>query len=195
MSNFSNDFKNPFENLYEKYKKSRADFNAEIAQKTDKYQQKFGFKKGTDPNRPTQWNNEADAFKHAFMQGVLYHRASKKAYNTTKDSTNISLPQNVQNTLGNMYSAGIGVFHEAENLLSGDSVNESNMDLWNNDVGRETMKEIKNKLGNDIYNFQDEFVENLLANKIYEKMKKGELILTPNDKRQYIMRKVINSNK
>ena len=48
-------------------------FNAEIDAKTKQYQKIHGFEISSDPKHPT-WNNEADAFKHAFMQAILAQR-------------------------------------------------------------------------------------------------------------------------
>lgn len=48
-------------------------FNVEIDRKTKYYQKMYGFEISSDPKHPT-WNNEADAFKHAFMQAVLAQR-------------------------------------------------------------------------------------------------------------------------
>ena len=44
-------------------------FNNEIYAKTKKYQQIYGFEIGTGDK--DTWNNEADAFKHTFMQAQL----------------------------------------------------------------------------------------------------------------------------
>ena len=41
-------------------------YNNEVYAKTKKYQKIYGFEIGTGEH--DTWNNEADAFKHAFMQ-------------------------------------------------------------------------------------------------------------------------------
>lgn len=53
-----------------KKKKSLTQFyNDEIYAKTKKYQKIYGFEIGTGSH--DAWNNEADAFKHTFMQADL----------------------------------------------------------------------------------------------------------------------------
>jgi hypothetical protein len=47
----------------------RRDFNAKIHADTVKYQKQYGFEMGTGEH--ATWNNEADAFKHAYMQACL----------------------------------------------------------------------------------------------------------------------------
>ena len=59
------------------------------------------------------------------------------------------------------------------------------MDLWNNEVGREVAKDVINKLGKSVDTLPDGYVENMFAKEIVEKMKKGELITTPKDKRKF----------
>ena len=76
------------------------------------YQKQYGFKIGTGEH--ATWNNEADAFKHAFMQAVLYHRASKNAP-IFKDK------------IGNTYSKVLGDYHETETKET--VKGETNMDL------------------------------------------------------------------
>ena len=86
------------------------------------YQQKFGFGKSSDPAHST-WNNEADAFKHAYMQAWLTY-----LYNTT-------------------IAKKLGGLHERNgNLYMGQSAGEENMDLWNNDRSRQIGQFIKDSL-------------------------------------------------
>ena len=49
--------------------KNIEDYNNSIYYLTKKYQKKYGFKIGTGIH--DTWNNEADAFKHTFMQADL----------------------------------------------------------------------------------------------------------------------------
>lgn len=51
--------------LFENNKWSKEDKNDSF-NATAKYQRKYGFEKGTDKH--ATWNNESDAFKHAFWQ-------------------------------------------------------------------------------------------------------------------------------
>ena len=88
--------------------KGRKVFNSYIVHKTKEYQKKYGFDIG-DGN--STHNNEADAFKHAYMQWVLGYY------------------------FGNDIAKKLGDMHEKEtpNAPSG----ETNMDKWNNAIGRE----------------------------------------------------------
>ena len=43
-------------------------FQQEVYAKTKKYQKIYGFEIGTGKN--DTWNNESDAFKHAYMQAI-----------------------------------------------------------------------------------------------------------------------------
>lgn len=47
-------------------------FSNKIVNDTIKYQQKYGFNIGE--NNST-WNNEADAFKHTYMQALLVYKS------------------------------------------------------------------------------------------------------------------------
>ena len=155
--------------------KVNKEFNNEIDAKTKNYQKKYNFEIGTG-NHAT-WNNESDAFKHAFMQAVLYHRACK-AVPFFKDQA------------GNVYSKTLGDYHEitGKETVSG----ENNMDYWNNEVGREVAKYVREKLGKAADKLDDKYVEDMFAEEIMKRMKNGELITTPNDKRQYQDRQKYN---
>lgn len=143
-------------------------FNNEMFDKTVKYQEKYSFELDTGDG-PTH-NNESDAFKHAFMQAVLYHRASKMA-------------PFLKNEVGEAYSKLLGDYHETETPTA--SNGESNMDYWNNEVGREVAKSVRGKLGKAADKLDDKYIEDLFAQEIMKKMKKGELITKPEDKRKY----------
>lgn len=134
------------------------DFNAEIDRKTKHYQKIYGFDISSDPNHPT-WNNEADAFKHAFMQAVLSRR-----YN-------------------DFISNSAGLFHEYQNLKSKNPKDETNMDIWNNNVGRDIANEVKDELKLLKGPISENQIEDMYAKKIMERMKAGDLITTPKDER------------
>ena len=51
----------------------RKEFNREIIDKTVEYQNKYNFDIGT--GKHATWNNEADAFKHAFMQAKMVYKS------------------------------------------------------------------------------------------------------------------------
>ena len=141
----------------------RKEFNREIIDKTVEYQNKYNFDIGT--GKHATWNNEADAFKHAFMQAKMVYK-----------SGGIELPATI-----------LGNYHEFIEGNKIQSEGEKNMDLWNNYIGRqvatEVLKELKSEHLGEIKN-QKEF-EDRVAEKIYQKMQNGELITNPNDTRRY----------
>lgn len=51
-------------------KQKQLEYNNEIVHKTWEYQKKYDFEASSLPQHEF-WNNEADAFKHAFMSGDL----------------------------------------------------------------------------------------------------------------------------
>lgn len=133
--------------------KGRKAFNSYIVKQTQHYQKKFGFDIGTGEH--ATWNNEADAFKHAYMQWALGYYAGS----------------DVAKKLGDM--------HEDETPLADGG--ERNMDLWNNAIGREIAEEMKTNPKENVF----ESASDVAARKIFEKMKKGELITDKNDSRKY----------
>jgi hypothetical protein len=104
-------------------------------------------------------NNEADAFKHAYMSWFLSYWGN------------------------DIKSKELGDMHENETPNA--PYGERNMDLWNNAMGREIAYEMKWKLGEDYDLLGDDWASEYASRKIYEKMQKGELITNPNDKRKY----------
>lgn len=129
----------------------RKGFNWFIDEETKDAQKKFGFQINTGKN-PT-WNNEADAFKHAFLSWYLsYYHGDDEA-----------------KRLGNM--------HEDETPNA--PWYERNMDLWNNKIGREVAFEMKEGLGDDYDLLGDNWAKERAKRIIWEKMKKGELITNP----------------
>ena len=137
---------------------NRKKVNEVVLKQTYKYQKIYDFDMGTSSE--ATHNNEADAFKHAFMS----------AYLTI--------------TNGKTYSKSAGDWHEYIDGFKG-PLNERNMDLWNNSIGREIAYDVKQKMGK-IYNsltLQEKF--DLVSDEIIKKMRNGELIINPNDKRQF----------
>ncbi len=132
-------------------------FNSLIIQMTKKYQKKYGFEIGEGEH--ATWNNEADAFKHAYMQWMLDYYA------------------------GSDTAKSLGDMHEDETPYA--PYGERNMDLWNNSIGREISYEMKNS-GYDSFT-EDEFelASDIAAKKIVAKMVSGELITDPNDPRRF----------
>ena len=139
----------------------RKKINQAVLEATYKAQKRYGFKIGTGEH--ATWNNEADAFKHAYMQWYL---ADKGLLNVVK---------------GNSFAKLLGDQHERETPNA--PVGERNMDLWNNAIGREIYYELKNMSSYDILDENEK--EKLVAKKIVEKMKAGEMITTPVDKRKF----------
>ena len=106
------------------------------------------------------WNNEADAFKHAYLSWLLsWYQGDKK-------------------------SKELGDMHEDETPNA--PAYERNMDLWNNAIGREIAYEMKWRMGDDYALLDDESASEFASQKIWEKMQQGELITNPfTDKRKF----------
>ena len=150
-------------NKTKKYVESiaRAVFNNIVLDATSKAQKKYGFDmtkhEGAYSNTH---NNEADAFKHAYMTWHLsWYYGDQKA-----------------KELGDMHE------NETPNAPHG----EKNMDLWNNAMGREIAYDMKRELGEDYDLLGDDWASEYASRKIYEKMRNGELITNPyTDRRKY----------
>ena len=137
-------------------------YNNEIYSKTKKYQKIYGFEIGAGEH--DTWNNEADAFKHAFMQAFLTIKYGK--------------------TMGLIG----GYLHERNgNKYYSQSKGEENMDKWNNAQGREIAKEIINEYNPTLIKMYKNSgrLDDLIAKKVMERMRAGKLITHPSDKRKY----------
>lgn len=142
-------------------KSKRDEINQKTLKATYKAQKKYGFEIGAGEH--ATWNNEADAFKHAYMQWYLtWH-------------------------YGETSARGVGNFHEWE--VPETVPGETNMDKWNNAVGRDIAAEMIKKRdaknsGWDLLN--EETIEDYAAKTIVDKMRNGELITDPyTDTRKY----------
>ena len=136
----------------------RKEYNDEIVNKTWHYQKKFGFE--TSPKQGHEfWDNEADAFKHTYSGADMFLK------------------------YGNSFSLGAGIYHEYQTPEN--PPREWNMDSWNNHQGREIAKEIKKEYGSNFEKFTQKERENIIADKVMQKMKNGELITNPDDNRKY----------
>lgn len=134
-------------------------YSSWIFDETLKYQKKYNFEIGTG-NHAT-WNNEADAFKHTFMQAHL----------------SLLFGKNIAKYAGD--------WHEKDgNTKMGQRIDEYNMDNWNNAQGREIAKEIIKENG-AFATIPNEKINDIIAEKVMQKMRKGELITNPNDTRIY----------
>lgn len=134
-----------------------------INSQTKKYQKIYGFEIGEGEH--DTWNNEADAFKHTFMSADM----------TLKTYAGLSKK--------------IGDMHEEKgNRKTGQSAGEENMDKWNNQQGRQIGEKIAKEIGNPakvkIKSIKGE-LEDRIAKEVMHKMKKGDLITHPGDKRKY----------
>lgn len=131
--------------------------NDKIYSATKYYQKQYGYNIGTGEH--DTWNNEADAFKHAFGSAYM--------------SIKYSIP----------FAKIAGDIHEKQN--PNNPKNEENMDKWNNRVGRLVAKEIKKEYKNKLINMSAKEVDDIIAKKVMQKMKLGKLITSPNDKRKF----------
>lgn len=96
----------------------RDEINEKTLKATYKAQKKYGFEMGTGEH--ATWNNEADAFKHAYMQWYMTWKYGKN------------------------FTKLVGDYHEWENPNDPDY--ECNMDKWNNAVGRDIAIEMDKKV-------------------------------------------------
>lgn len=136
---------------------SKEEFIQTMLKDTIKYQKQYGF----ELENGSAWNNEADAFRHAYMQTYLTLRF-------------------------NDFSAKmLGDFHEKEgNKKHNQSKEEERMDLHNNEVGRQIGKEIRDEIGKNAKNPDDDRIKDIIARKVIEKMQEGKLILDLSGRRQ-----------
>lgn len=148
----------------------RTEFNDEIVKKTWKYQKKYGFQ--TSKNKGEEfWNNEADAFKHAFGSALMAFRFGQ---------------------LGSLIG---GIYHE--NQLAINPEKEWNMDSWNNYQGRQIAKQIKKSYNKNLYKLSSEELEDIIARKVIERINNKSLITNLDDKREFnnFLEKKFNTSK
>lgn len=147
------------------YTNNRIDLNREVVDDTTKYANKYGFEIGKGEH--STWNNESDAFKHAYMQALL----------TLRD--------------GEIKAMSAGYYHEKE---TGDlNGAESQMDFHNNNIGRKVAREYKLKHIRENIDSYSKEVKDEIAREIIKKMNSGELILDPS--RRKTPRKQIDLNR
>ena len=103
------------------YNKNKNEFTKEMLNDTLKYQKKYGFKLGENSSAH---NNEADAFRHTYMQSLLAQR-----HGTAK-------------------AKGVSNLHEFIGNIRGQDPLEANMDLWNNQQGQQIYNEIRSEYPN-----------------------------------------------
>ena len=142
------------------YKAPKQNFTKEMVNDTLKYQKLYGFY--IDEN-DLAVDNESDAFRHAYMQAYL--------------SLNYG---------GRAIAKMLGDNHEKSGRLStGQYTKSSNMDLWNNQQGRQIAIEIRREYPN-FGKLSMEQKKDIIAGKVIQKMKSGQLITNLEDKRRYI---------
>lgn len=135
-------------------------FYSNYTGKSERYGEKYGLKK--NPIKPG-WNDEIDAFRHTFMQAML----------------SLKIGETAARRLGTAYE------------IYGDKADEQkhserNMDQWNNAVGRDIAREVKTIIeGKD---YTPEEIEDIVAEKVMQRMRKGDLITDPSDKRKFYER-------
>ena len=105
-------------------------------------------------------NDEGDAFKHAFGSAYMVL------------------------TMGSLGGFAGGIKHEYDEEKN--PPKELNMDLWNNRKGRDIAEEIKKEFTISRFNkFSEQEQLDIIAQRVIEKLKNGELIINPDDKRVY----------
>jgi len=143
-------------------KKSENTFSQWMIDDTKYYQKKYGFNAKEGEKSFSTHNNEADAFKHTYMQAWLTVKAHKK----------------VANYLGNM--------HEKDGATRNQPSGEENMDLWNNNQGREIGLEVVEFCNKHNISRYGKEANDYIAEKVMERMKAGKLITSPSDPRRYV---------
>ena len=123
------------------------------------------YKKGNE-----YWDNECDAFKHAYMQAYM------------------TISQN------KFYAWGAGAYHEFEGRTYNQSAEEERMDTHNNRIGRDIGESIKKEFGSKWNNLSEEMKDNIIGVRIIERMQKGDLITHPDGRRTYNGKKVNSKN-
>lgn len=148
---------------YNKRKTPASDYSSEVYAKMKKYQKKYGFEIGT--GEYDAWNNEADAFKHTFAAVDMALRYNAGASKLTGD------------------------FHEWQGRkYKGQNSNEENMDKWNNAEGRKIAQKIAKQAGSLAQlklNAWSGKYDDLIAEEVMKKIRKGDLIKHPTDTRKY----------
>ena len=115
-----------------------------------KYQKKYKLKMNGNFGQ----DDETDAFRHAFASSDISIR-------------NAELLANAGGLANEIFDA----------LVMEQTKERQNMDLYNNSVGRDIAKEIKKEYGSNIHkNINDDTLNDLIAEKIYKKMKSNQMI-------------------
>ena len=143
-------------------------FSNKMVNHTREYQKKYGFNAQKGDIKFSTHNNEADAFKHTFMQAWL--------------TVNY----------GEEFAKELGDMHENDGKDRAQPSGEENMDLWNNNQGREIGKDLwRNFSYKNGYSFGTipyfKF-NDIIAEKVIQRMNEGKLITHPDDPRRYVQK-------
>lgn len=122
-------------------------------EKATQYAAKYALKKNEE--NPGM-DDEIDAFRHAYMQAYITINQGKK----------------VAKFIGDIYEKW-GDYTESQNAK------QRNMDLWNNEIGRQIGEEVKNETSHFHELTRQNMYEDMIAEKIYKRMKKGDMITSP----------------
>jgi len=139
------------------YNKDKNEFTKEMINDTLKYQKKYGFDIGQNN---VAWNNEADAFRHTYMQSIIANRYG-------------FLPAKI-------VSSG----HEFVGKIKGQDSLEYNMDMWNNQQGQQIYNEIHREYPN-FNKLSQQQQKDIIAGKVIQRMKEGKLITGLEDPRKF----------
>ena len=129
-------------------------------EKAEQYGYKYDLKAGTQRRG---MDDEIDAFRHAYMQAHM----------------TIEYGKDIAKVIGNIYEKW-GDYTESQNAK------QRNMDLWNNEIGRQIGEEIKNETSHLPDLTTQKMYEDMIAEKIYQRIQNGDMITEPQkDKRIY----------
>lgn len=130
----------------------------ELDKKTWHYQKKFGFKVNPRINHEF-WNVEADAFKHAFGSANMYLK------------------------YGEILNTCACIINEWQ--VNKNPQREWNMDSWNDNQGHKIAKEVLKEYGSKFHKMPASKRDDIVAVKVMERMRNGQLIVTPDDERRF----------
>ncbi len=144
---------NPKEYISNKERK----FTKEMINDTLKYQKQYGFKLGENNSAH---NNEADAFRHTYMQSILAKRFTPYV------------------------SREVSKHHEEKGNRNGQDPREANMDMWNNQQGQQIYNEIRREYPN-FDKLSEQQQKDIIAGKVVKRMREGKLITGLEDLRKF----------
>lgn len=127
-------------------------------EKAEQYGYKYSLKSGAQRRG---MDDEIDAFRHAYMQAHM----------------TIEYGKDIAKVIGDIYEKW-GDYTESQNAK------QRNMDLWNNEIGRQIGEEIKKETSHLQDLTTQKMYEDMIADKIYQRIQNGDMITQPKiDKR------------